>query len=60
MIVILSVEVLKCLEAVSSSVHRVIVSRGRVLTSEVISFIVELVAYEVNASEAVISNLVEP
>ena len=41
-------------------VHRVISFRGRVLTSEVRIFIVELVAYEVNASEAVISNLVEP
>jgi hypothetical protein len=45
---------------VSSVVHRVISSRGRVLTSEVEKRVVELVAYEVNTSEAVISNLVEP
>jgi hypothetical protein len=47
-------------EAVSSVVHRVISSQGRVLTSEVEKHVVELVAYEVNTSEAVISNLVEP
>jgi hypothetical protein len=47
-------------EAMSSVVHRVISSQGHVLTSEVEKHVVKLVAYKVNTSKAVISNLVEP